>query len=144
MIFDPNNPIVKLCADGMMLEGEGKPAEAQALFTQAWEQATNDFERFTTAHYVARHQADTANKLKWDQIAIELALKADDETLRQAYPSLYLNVAKGYEDLGQLQQALAHYTLAQTHAINLPDDGYGNMIRQGIQKGIERVNTNNQ
>jgi len=47
MQFDPENPIIKLCAHGMQLEGEGKPDEASATFLQAWEQAANDFEKFT-------------------------------------------------------------------------------------------------
>jgi hypothetical protein len=32
MLFDPENPVIKLCAEGMRLEGEGKPAKASALF----------------------------------------------------------------------------------------------------------------
>jgi hypothetical protein len=36
MQFDPNNNIVKLCAQGMTLEGEGKKTEALKLFQQAW------------------------------------------------------------------------------------------------------------
>ena len=43
MHFDPNNPIIKLCAEGMMLEGEGKNEEALVLFQQAWNESTNDF-----------------------------------------------------------------------------------------------------
>jgi hypothetical protein len=56
MQFDPNNNIVKLCTQGMSLEGEGKKEEALKLFQQAWDEATHDFEKFTAAHYVARHQ----------------------------------------------------------------------------------------
>ena len=36
MQFDPENPIIKLCAEGMQLEGEGKKEEAEELFLQAW------------------------------------------------------------------------------------------------------------
>lgn len=32
MQFDPDNNIIKLCAKGMSLEGEGKPGEASELF----------------------------------------------------------------------------------------------------------------
>lgn len=64
MEFDPNNNVVKLCAQGMDMEGKGNLEEASKLFFQAWEEATNDFEKFTAAHYVARHQKSAADKLK--------------------------------------------------------------------------------
>ena len=139
MLFDPENPIIKLCARGMMLEGEAKPAEASALFHQAWEQAANDFEKFTAAHYIARHQQSVADKLKWDETALQLALKVDNPGMKGTYPSLYLNVAKCYEDLGDLAKAKENYLQALHYASSLPEDGYGNMIRAGVNKGIERV-----
>lgn len=139
MQFDPENPIIKLCAQGMQLEGEGKSEEASNLFLQAWEQATNDFERFTAAHYIARHQNEVADKLKWDETALRLALSLNDEGMKGTYPSLYLNVAKCHEDLGDLDKAKENYISASRFADFLLDDGYGNMIREGIVKGLERV-----
>ena len=62
MEVDPNNNVVKLCTQGMGLEGEGKPEEARELFIKAWNEATNDFEKFTAAHYVARHQKSVSDK----------------------------------------------------------------------------------
>jgi tetratricopeptide (TPR) repeat protein len=139
MQLDPNNPIVRLCAQGMNLEGEGKKAEALRLFEQAWNEATNDFEKFTSAHYVARHQETVADKLKWDQIALTLALKLNDDNLKKAYPSLYLNIAKCFEDLNDFDNAQKNYELALSFSNLLPDDGYGKMIKGGILKGIERL-----
>jgi hypothetical protein len=137
MEFDPENPIIKLCAQGMQFEGEGKPEEASGLFMQAWEQATNDFERFTAAHYIARHQNNVADKLKWDEMALSLAL--NDEGMKEAYPSLYLNIAKCHEDMGDLVKAKENYQSALMFADSLPNDGYGNMIRAGISNGLGRV-----
>jgi tetratricopeptide (TPR) repeat protein len=139
MNFDPNSNVVKLCAEGMNLEGEGKPEEALKLFNQAWEEATNDAERFTAAHYVARQQDSVAGKLKWDEIALNLALKIPDEDIKGAFPSLYLNIGKGYEDLNDFIKANENYQLALSFEGFLLDDGYGNMIRGGIRNGIERV-----
>ena len=51
MQFDPDNNIVKLCAQGMNFEGEGKNEEALKLYQHAWNETTNDFEKFTAAHY---------------------------------------------------------------------------------------------
>ena len=139
MQFDPTNNIVKLCAEGMSFEGQEKPGEAYKLFQRAWNEAANDFEKFTAAHYVARHQKNVNDKLKWDSIALDLALKMNDENIKSGYPSLYLNVAKCYEDLGDLEQASENYDLALSFANLLPDDGYGKLIRSGIANGLERM-----
>lgn len=56
MEFNPNNNVVKLCLQGMGMEEKGKPEEASKLFLQAWNEATYDFEKFISAHYVARYQ----------------------------------------------------------------------------------------
>ncbi len=139
MQFDPNNNVVKLCARGMNLEGEGKPEDAYKIFQQAWNEATNDFEKFTSAHYVARHQKSVADKLRWDETALNLALKIEDQSIQASYPSLYLNVAKCYEDLKDFDKARNNYQLALSFTNLLPEDGYGKMIKSGIVNGIERV-----
>jgi tetratricopeptide (TPR) repeat protein len=139
MEFDPNNNIVQLCAKGMEMEMTGKPEEAKAFFFQAWEEATNDFEKFTAAHYVARHQKSVQDKLKWDEAALEFALKINDSSLKTSYPSLYLNIAKCYEELKDTGNARRNYQAALSYVDSLPDDGYGKMIRSGIKNGIERV-----
>ena len=139
MYFDPDNRIVALCAEGMNLEGAGKNEEARKLFQQAWEESADDFEKFISAHYVARHQEHVADKLKWDEIALNSALKINDDSVKGAYPSLYLNIAKCYEDLNEFDQARAHYEMALSVLTFLNDDGYGKMIRSGIVSGLERV-----
>ena len=139
MQFDHNNKIVALCAQGMGLEGEGKKEEAAKLFQQAWNEATNDFERFTSAHYVARYQENITDKLKWDKTALACALKIKDENMKGTYPSLYLNIGKCYEDLGDCISAKENYDLALSFAPFLGDDGYGKMLKGGILNGIARV-----
>lgn len=139
MQFDQNNNVVKLCAQGMDMEGKSKPEDASKLFLQAWNEATNDFEKFTAAHYVARHQKSVADKLKWDETALQLALKINDDTIKGTYPSLYLNIAKCYEDLNDIDNARTNYQLALSFSHLLANDGYGNMIRNGIKNGIKRV-----
>lgn len=138
-MFDTTNEIVQLCGRGMLLEGEGKMEEAHDLFKQAWDKAETDFERFTAAHYVARHQSSVEDKLKWDERALQYALKMEDEKMKAVLPSLYLNIAKCYEDLKDLKKALLNFQLAQSFCYLLPDDGYGNMIKGGIANGIKRV-----
>src|SRR5258705_8837961 len=123
MEFNPNNNVIKLCVQGMDLEAKGKPEEASRLFRQAWNEATNDFEKFTAAHYLARHQNNVSDKLKWHETALQFALKINNETVKSAFPSLYLNIAKSYEELGDLENAKKNYELANSFTGKLYDNG---------------------
>ena len=87
MEFNPNDHIIKLCIQGMALEEKGKPEEASRIFLQAWNEATNDFEKFTAAYYVARHQNNVSGKLKWLETALDFALKINDNSVKAALPS---------------------------------------------------------
>lgn len=139
MEFNPDNKVVQLCAQGMEQEGNGQPAEAARLFDEAWSVAANDFEKFTAAHYVARHQKSDFNKLLWNLKALQHALNIEDDGIKATLPSLYLNIGKCYEDLGDLEHAKLEYKTALSFSGFLPNDGYGNMIKAGIAKGLERV-----
>jgi tetratricopeptide (TPR) repeat protein len=139
MEFDLNNPVVQLCVKGMNAEGEGKIEEAQQLFQQAWDVATNDFEAFTAAHYLARNQEDPNDNLKWNLEALTRANAINDDSFKGHYPSLYLNVAKSYETLGNNEEAARHYQLAADSAQYLPAGKYADMIRSGISAGLKRV-----
>jgi tetratricopeptide (TPR) repeat protein len=121
--FNPNNNIVKLCLQGMDLEGKSKPEEASRIFLQAWNEATNDFEKFTAAYYVARHQKNISDKLKWLETALQFALKINNDNVKGAFPSLYLNIAKCYEDLSDLDNAKKNYELAISFKDKLSDNG---------------------
>ena len=62
MEFNPSNDVIKLCIQGMGMEGKGNAEEANRLFLQAWNEATNDFEKFMAAYFVARHQENVRDK----------------------------------------------------------------------------------
>jgi tetratricopeptide (TPR) repeat protein len=123
MEFNPHNNIVKLCLQGMGIEEKGKPEEASKLFLQAWNEATNDFEKFIAAHYIARHQKNVSDKLKWIETALQFALKINNDTVNSAFPSLYLNIAQCYEDLGDLDNAKKNYELATSFKDKPNDKG---------------------
>jgi tetratricopeptide (TPR) repeat protein len=139
MLFDPNNHVVRLCAEGMELEAKSNFDDARNKFIKAWNDATNDFEKFTAAHYVARHQKSVEDKLSWDRTALSFALKIKDENMPANFPSLYLNIAKCLEDLGDFGNAKENYQKALSWVNSLPDNGYGQMIKSGIEKGLERL-----
>jgi rifampin ADP-ribosylating transferase len=123
MEFNPANHIIQLCLQGMELEEKGKPEEASSIFLQAWNESTNDFEKFTSAYYVARHQQTVRDKLKWLETSLQCALKINDVTVRGAFPSLYLNIAKCYEDLNDRERAKKSYELANLYSSNPSDSG---------------------
>src|SRR5690242_8670402 len=99
MAFDPRNTIIKLCIQGMEQEEKEKSEDALKIFIQAWNEATNDFEKFMAAYYVARNQNNTPDKLKWTETALTLSLKVNDESVNGALPALYSTIAKCYEQL---------------------------------------------
>jgi rifampin ADP-ribosylating transferase len=123
MEFNPSNNVIKLCVKGMDMEEKGKPEEASMLFLQAWNEATNDFEKFTAAFYVARHQKNVSEKLKWLETSLQFALKINDDTVKSAFSSLYLNIAKCYEDLSDFDNAKNNYELAISFKDKLSDKG---------------------
>ena len=139
MLYDPSNPVVLLCVKGIETEYSGDLEKASALYQEAWQVANNDLEFLTAAHYLARVQSDPGESLRWNLMALEYASKTEDQDVTSFYPSLYLNVAKSHEDLGNFQEAYNYYLLAHNYAQDLPDDGYINMIRKGIGAGLERL-----
>lgn len=123
MEFSPFNHIVKLCLQGMAMEEKGKPEEALKVFQQAWDEATNDFEKFLAAYYIARQQITVADKLTWLETALQCALKVDDDSVRSAFPNLYSNIAKCYEDLHDPAKAKDNSELAASFQNNPADTG---------------------
>lgn len=121
--FDPSNNIVKLCMIGMGMEDKGKLKEAGESFRKAWSEATNDFERFISAYYVARHQLDNLEKLNWFETSLQFALKWKDESAKSAFPALYQNIAKCYEDMGDLDKAKMNEQLSKVHEAPPTDKG---------------------
>lgn len=123
MEFSQNNNIVRLCLQGIAMEKKGKPEEASKLFFQAWNEATNDFEKFISAHYLARHQKSVSDKLQWLETTLQLALKINDDTVKSAFPSLYSNIAKCYKDSSDPDKAKKNYELAASFNDEPSDKG---------------------
>ena len=107
----------------MDMEGKGNVEEASRLFLQAWNEATNDFEKFMAAYYVARHQNNVPDKLKWLETSLQFALKVNNDSVKGAFPSLYSNIAKCYEDLNDPDNAKKNYELAISFKNKISDNG---------------------
>lgn len=113
--FDPNNLVIKLCMSGMSYEDKGKFEDAIESFNKAWNEATDDYESFIAAYHIARLQKNAADKLKWMKKSLECALNVDDENVKSAYSTLYLNIAKCYEGLGDFDNAKKYYGLSNSY-----------------------------
>jgi rifampin ADP-ribosylating transferase len=136
MEFNPSNNVIKLCLQGMAMEDQGKPDEASSLFLQAWNEATNDFEKYIAAYYVARHQKEIRDKLKWLETSLRFALKINDVTVKSAFPSLYSNIAKCYEELNDLDNAKKNYELEKSFTDKPSDTGpFYHGTRADLQDG---------
>lgn len=123
MEFNPNNNIVKLCIQGMILQDTGKPGEAVRSFLQAWNEAANDFEKFLAAYFVARNQENASDRLKWLETALQFTLKVNDDATKSALPTLYSNIARCYEELNDSENAEKNYELADSFKDKISDKG---------------------
>lgn len=137
--MDNDNPVVKLCAAGMQAEGVGDIDRARALFEQAWEACTDDYEACVAAHYVARHQPTPEDTLAWNQTALEYAGRVTDAQIRQFYPSLYFNLGTSHEALRNRDEAKRYYRLASECSDALPEGQYGDMVRTAIAAALRRL-----
>jgi rifampin ADP-ribosylating transferase len=123
MEFDPHNHVVQLCLQGMQSEETGHFEAAVRLFDQAWNEASNDFERFIAAWYIAGLQTEAAEKLKWYESALQLAFSVNNEMVKAAFPSLYTRLANCYEELRDVDRAKQHRGLASASVSQPSDNG---------------------
>jgi len=137
--MNPTNPVVKLCADGMKAEAEGRGADAKALFEQAWRERVDDFDACVAAHYIARHQPTADDELEWNRRALAHADSVADDRVQSFYPSLYLNLAHSLEKVGATVEACELYSTAAIKLDGQPDTPYTRLVRLGIVTGRQRA-----
>ena len=66
---------------GTRAEFEHRLEDARALYQQAWELHTDDYDAYIAAHYVARFQDSATESLRWNRTALEHANAVKDEQL---------------------------------------------------------------
>ena len=137
MIFDPDNPVVELCAAGMLVDGE--PAKALALFEQAWAARRDDFDAAIAAHFVARHQPTPRATLEWNERALEHADAVPDGRAVPLLPSLCLNLGESYRNAARYDEAelVAQRGLRALEQLPI-DDGYTQFVRTGLERLLQR------
>ena len=121
--MDINNPVIQLCIQGTQAEFRGNIQQACREYEKAWKIAQNDYEACIAAHYLARHQENPQDALRWNAEALRSAeafQRAQAETVprlqgpdvAEFLPSLYLNMGQSYERLGDLTEANRYYEVA--------------------------------
>jgi len=123
MEFNPNNHIIQLCIQGMQMQETGKLEESEKLFLQAWEEATNDLEKFMAAWYFAGGQPSVAKRSGWYETALQLALNVNNDAVKGALPALYSKLAKCYEELNDVDNAKRYDELALLSVTEPSDKG---------------------
>ncbi|MEV6851761.1 hypothetical protein [Actinoplanes sp. NPDC051411] len=137
--MDLGNPVLKLCQNGMLAEAQGRTSEARALFEEAWAARTDDYDACVAAHYLARHQEEPAEILRWNEEALRRATAVGDERVAAFYPSLHVGVAMARERLGAEAAARAAFLRAAEYDAALPADAYGEQLRTAIADGVRRL-----
>lgn len=136
MEIDPNNPVVRLCIQGVTALS---PEEAQSCFQQAWKTANSDYEACIAAHYLAKHAIDEEQELLWNLEAVKRAEMTTEKLSTALLPSLYLNLGYSYEKQKDLLLAEHYYELASSKMENLPLSGYLQWVANGINEGKKRT-----
>lgn len=136
MEFSPFNPVVKLCLQGMEMEQQNQQEKALHFFTQAWEEASNDFEKFLAAHYIARRQQLPVEQKAWLETALNHVLKVNDNAATSALPSLYQKLSDCCQALAETEKAREYENLAMAHQSKPSDHGpFYHGTRANLQTG---------
>lgn len=119
---------------------------SREALTALWPDLTDPLHRCALAHVLADLQAAPRDELLWDTRALEAARELTDDRLQPLgiplaafFPSLHLNLGECHRKLGQLAEAREHLAEAQERLPALPEDGYGTMIRRGVEGLAERL-----
>ena len=133
---DLASPVVALVGEGMKLETDGDQAGASAKYAEAWDAATNDYERCVAAHYVPRHINDAQEKLRWNRDALRYADAVGDDRVAGFYASLHACVGFCHLLLGDRQGALAAYEQAEAALPSVMPGPYKDQVATSIADAL--------
>lgn len=104
-------------------------------------------QRCVLAHYLADLEDNHEVEVTWDERALTAYQQVAEPDLAPLgipsahglAPSLHLNLGDGYLRQGRLDRARSHLDAGRSAVHHLDSDGYGTMIRQGLERLDARV-----
>lgn len=136
MESDRESRAMQLCAEGWAAEHDGRADEARALYQRAWDERTDDRDACIAAHYLARVQGSSKERLRWNREALEHAIAADDDAqVAELLPSLYLDLGRSFEETGNLEAARWCYAEARGGIGDLEETSEADAVAQEVGDG---------
>lgn len=148
---EPDATMMRI-GQGIELSQRGERDDVRQLFAQVWSDIGGEngdpFHRCAIAHSMADVQDDVQEELIWDLRALAAADRVTDERATRAgvlspvaafYPSLHLNLGECYRKIGDLDRAREHLKRGLDAVVSLGDDGYGQLIKGGLERLGERL-----
>lgn len=121
MEFSPKNPVIQLCLQAMKMEDNNEPENALKTFIQAWEMSSHDLEKFITSFFMARHQTNAAEEIKWLELALGFAQRINDDAVNCALGPIYEKLAFCYRQMNDVASFEKYESLSKT-SNNTPTD----------------------
>ena len=115
-------------------------AVARERLGALWERADLPAQRCVIAHFLADVQESLHSEVAWDEAAWAAFQGVSDADLEPIgvpaaagfAPSLHLNLGDGYLRQERREDAARELALARAAVGSLDDDGYGAMVRRGL------------
>jgi hypothetical protein len=134
-------------AVGLALAGDTQ--RGRDALSDCWHATTeaDHAQRCVIAHYLADLQSSLDEEVSWDEVAMSEHGHVADEDLASVgitsaaglAPSLHLNLGDGYLRQGRVDAARAQLHAGVQSLDVLPADGYGALIRSGLDRLETRV-----
>jgi hypothetical protein len=128
--------VVAAVSRGIQAETSGDAETARKAYAEAWDAATDDFERCIAAHYVPRLIDDSREKLRWNEDALRFALAVGDERVRGFLASLHACVGQARLGVGDITGAREALRTAQSCLADVPEGPYKTGLTGMIERGI--------
>ncbi|MFV0535351.1 MAG: hypothetical protein ACK5MR_17135 [Cumulibacter sp.] len=138
-------PIIAAVTDAL----NGDKDSGRQQLTTCWDTTNDDdqAQRCVIAHYLADLQDDLAYEVAWDERALAAHPYVSNADLAPVgiadaaalAPSLHLNLGDGYLRQERFEDAERQLQLGLARVHTLADDGYGQLIRGGLDRLAERL-----
>jgi predicted negative regulator of RcsB-dependent stress response len=139
LTVDPSNPVIAAIGRGTAAETTGDIDAARQAYEQAWQAATDDFERCVAAHYVPRTIDDPEERLQWNEDALRFADAVDDERVAGFYPSLHASVGMCRLTLGDVAGASRAFEAAMESIDSVPQGDFRTGLTEMIEERLAEV-----